>query len=65
MRKFERIWIIPSSSEATFNFILISTQAYLLGKISLDCTLRSILMIVNLKNKFSNIFQSWSTNRSQ
>ena len=65
MRKFERIWIIPSSSEATFNFILISTQAYLLGKISLDCTLRSILMIVNLKNKFSNILQSWSTNRSQ
>ena len=55
VQKLEKIWIIPSSSEAILTFILILTQAYQLGKFSLDCTLRSILMIVNLKKKFSNV----------
>ena len=65
MQKFEKIWIIYSSLEAILTFILISTQAYLLGKISLDCTLRSTLMTVNLKKKFSNVPQPWPTYCSQ
>ena len=34
VRKFEKIWIISSSSEAILTFILISTQAYQPGKLS-------------------------------
>ena len=52
VQKFERIWIIPSSSEAILTFILILTQAYQLGKFSLYVLNFFFLVLENLRLLF-------------